>query len=290
MSELHNNEASRYLLALAKRNARVYVALPNTKAIILVGSAAEEMSDFYSDIDMIVYYDKLPSEEALQMAYRQNQGEERKLFTETSQEECLEIYQVQGVECQIEHTTLVAWERNMATVLERLDVASPLQKALSGMMDAIPLYGESLVHHWQATLAHYPDTLARTMVKHYLAIVPVWGIHERMRSRDATIWLSQLMVEASYNILGILAGINRLYYSPFQFKRMHRFIAQMNIAPPNLATRIEALFHTDGASAGVQLEELVREVVDLVEQQMPEIAVTSLRKRIGWRQQAWKPL
>lgn len=290
MNERDKNEASRYLLTLAKRNAQAYIALPSTKAVILVGSAAEGVSDYYSDIDMCVFYDALPSEETLQAALQQNHGGNRQLFREPGQEECMEIYHVEGVECQIVHTTIAAWERDMATVLKQLDVTSPLQKALSGMLEAIPLYGELLVRQWQDMLSHYPDALAQTMVKHYMAIVPVWAIQERMQPRDATIWLYQLLVEASYHLLGILAGLNRLYYTSFQFKRMHRFIDQMKVAPPDLATRLEALFHSDMAIAATQLEELVREVVDLVEQHMPEIDVTALRNRIGMRQQSWKPL
>ena len=290
MNQPHENEASHYLLTLAKRNAQTYSALPGTKAIILVGSAAEGVSDYYSDIDMCIFYDALPSEEALLTACQQNQGSNRQLFREPGQDSCMEIYHVTGVECQFVHTTIAAWERDMATVLEQLDVASPLQKALSGMLEAIPLYGEALVQQWQGTLSHYPDALAQAMVKHYLAIVPVWGIQERMQPRDATIWLNQLLVEASYHLLGILAGLNHLYYTSFQFKRMHHFIAQMEIAPPDLATRLEALFHSDIAIAATQLEKLVQEVVALVEQHMPEVDVSSLRNKIGWRQQSWQPL
>jgi len=289
VNEPHKNAASRYLLSLAERNAQAYIALPGTRAIILVGSAAEGVSDYHSDIDMCVFYDALPSEEALLAACQQNQGDKRQFFGEPGQEAGIEIYHVNGVECQIVHTTIGAWERDMATVLEQLDVTSPLQKALSGMLVALPLYGEALVRQWQEKLSHYPDALAQAMVKHYMAIVPVWAIQERMQPRDATIWLNQLLVEASYQLLGILAGLNRLYYSSFQFKRMHHFVAQMKIAPPDLATRLEALFHSDIAIAATQLEELTREVVELVEQHMPQVDVTALRSRIGWRQQSWQP-
>ncbi len=279
--------ASQYLLEIATRNAQTYTALPTIRAIILTGSAAEGKSDLYSDIDMIIYYDTLPSEEAFLAAYQQNKGKNRKVLGKAD-EEYMETYEVQGVECQVAHTTIAAWERDMATVLEQLHVDTPLQKALSGMLNALPLYGETLVQDWQKTLSNYPHQLAQAMVEHYLAIVPVWGIYQRMESRDATIWLYQLLVEASYNILGMLAGLNHLYYSPFQFKRMRHFISQMHIAPPNLAPRIEKLFHSDVASAAQEVERLVQETLELVAQHMPEVDIEPLRKRIGLRQQAWK--
>ena len=105
------NEASQYLLTLAKRNAQAYTSLPGIKAIMLTESAAEGISDFYSDIDMILYYNELPSEEALLAACRQNQGIDRRLLGDRSEGALIDMYQVHGVECQCVHTTIAAWER-----------------------------------------------------------------------------------------------------------------------------------------------------------------------------------
>ncbi len=292
MSEGQTNEASPYLLALAERNARVYIALPQTRAIVVAGSASEGVSDFYSDLDVINYYDELPSDEALRVARQQNQGAE---FGESHQfgsrdaGEFFESYKVNGVECQVVHTTIAVWEEEIAQVREQHDVASPLQKALSGMLEAIPLHGEPLVRQWQATIADYPDALAEAMVKHFLSFFPVWGMRERFTTRDATWWLHQILVEAEEHILGTLAGLNHLYFSSFQFKRTHRFVQHMRIAPANLANRLDALLYADPSAALTQLEELVRETVALVEQHMPQIDTAAERKLLDYRQQAWEP-
>src|SRR5579885_3368023 len=135
MHEAQASEASLYLRELAARIARVYASHPQTRAIILTGSAAEGVSDFYSDIDLIVYYDTLPSEEELLAACRQNHGEERMPLGPYSQDEFAETYRVAGVECQVAHTTITGWEREIATILEKLDVTSPIQKALSGLLE-----------------------------------------------------------------------------------------------------------------------------------------------------------
>ncbi len=62
-----------------------------------------------------------------------------------------------------------------------------------------------------------------------------------MAARDAALWMQQRVIESSHNILAILAGLNHVYFSTFQFKRMHAFVADLRIAPENLAARIEAL-------------------------------------------------
>ena len=43
---------TQYLLELAKRNVKAYIANPKTKAAMVAGSVAEGLCDEYSDCDM----------------------------------------------------------------------------------------------------------------------------------------------------------------------------------------------------------------------------------------------
>ncbi|MBW4499740.1 MAG: hypothetical protein KME57_09260 [Scytonema hyalinum WJT4-NPBG1] len=52
------SSASSYLLALAKHNVQAYITNPKAKAAMVTGSAAEGLCDYYSDIDMSIYYQK----------------------------------------------------------------------------------------------------------------------------------------------------------------------------------------------------------------------------------------
>jgi hypothetical protein len=284
------NDASRYLMAIARRNARAYAALPEAQAIMVAGSVAQGQCDFYSDIDMMVYYDALPAEEALGAAREQNGGTARRwLAGDREAGSVAESYPVRGVECQVVHATIAAWERDMATVLQQLDVTSPLQKALSGLLEGVPLHGEPLIREWQARAADYPAALARAMVEGHLAFFPIWGLEEQLATRDATLWRYEALVEAVQHLLAVLAGLNRLYFSPYQFKRAEAFIAKMDIAPENLAARLEALFRAELRTAGRELEALVRETLDCVEPQMPEVDTSGPRRLLGWRQTPWQP-
>jgi hypothetical protein len=280
-------EASAYLRDLARRLAHFYAELPETRAILLSGSASEGVSDFFSDLDMIIYYDQLPSEETLAAIAQECGGMNRNQLAPRGDTAALEHYFVNGVECQFAHTTIGEWEAEMDSVLDQLDVTSPLQKALSGMEDALPLYGEDLIRQWQAKLAAYPESLALAMVQHYLAFYPLWGYLGRLETRDATIWFTQMLVENVHALIGVLAGLNHLYFSTFQFKRTHQFIAKMQIAPPHFADRIEALFHADRAQYSADCEALVAEVIALVEQHLPQVDTTRARRRLGWKPQGW---
>ena len=202
--------------------------------------------------------------------------------------ELMEAYRVHGVECQIVHSTIIAWERDMAIVLEQHDVNTPLHKALSGTLEAIPLYGTELIETWKARIADYPPALAQAMVEQRLQFFPLWNLQEQLATRDAVLWRYQILTDASYNLLAILAGLNRLYFTSFQFKRLHHFAAQMAIKPAGFAARLDRLFSTPPAEAALELKALVDETLDLVAQHMPQVEVENVKQRLSRSRPPWQ--
>jgi hypothetical protein len=282
------DEPARYLRALATRIAAAYVELCGARAILLTGSVAEGSCDFHSDIDTILYYNGLPSGEALAQACSRNQGEGRKSLGPGSPTGIGEEYRVRGVSCQFVHCTIAGWEQDMAAVLERLEARSVTQKALSGLLAGFPLHGEPLIRRWQARAAEYPQALARAMVEAHLSFLPIWSVKEWVLARDASLWLRQVLVEAEQNLLGVLAGVNRRYYSTFQLKRMRHFVDTLSIAPHALYERLQSLLETNPATAIDQLEALVQETVALVEAHLPEVDTAPVRQTLGRRRPAWE--
>src|SRR5689334_13077757 len=112
-------QASDYLLKLGRGVYEAYASLPTHRAFIVTGSAAEHKADFYSDLDMTAYYDALPLEPDLEAA-RQRAGGSDRLWQigDRVDDAIAESFNLDGVECQIGHTTIAAWERDMASVLE----------------------------------------------------------------------------------------------------------------------------------------------------------------------------
>jgi len=284
--------ASSYLVDLAGKIAQPYTELPPLRAAMVTGSSAKGLSDYYSDLDMTIYYEgELPDEEALNAIREGHGATERKwIIGDRDQHSFAEAYDVNGIEVQIGHTTIAAWEDTMAEVLEKFICDTPTQKALEGTLHCKALYGAAYIEGWQARIRAYPPALAEAMVRKHLVFFPVWGLEHHFQTRDATLWYYQIMVEAAQNLVGLLAGLNKLYFTTFQFKRTGRFLNEMTIAPPNLAARIEALFQSDMKSAVADLEKLVAETITLVENHMPTVDTTQAKRRIGWRQEPWTPI
>jgi len=284
-------QESTYLRSLARRVAAAYVAHTGPAAVLLTGSAAEGEADRYSDLDLILHYDgALPSQGDMRVARERVGGGDAQPLGPHTEREYAETYHVHGVECQVACATVAAWEEDMAAVLEGLDVDSPLQKALAGLLGGVPLHGESLIRRWQERAAAYPDGLARAMVERYLRFFPLWYVQGRVATRDATVWVQQIFVESAQNVLGVLAGLNRVYYSPFQFKRMRAFTRTLRVAPERLPDRLESLFASDRAAAIRELEALVGETIALVRAHMPEVDTASAAAYVGRREQPWSPV
>lgn len=280
---------SDYLLGLGKKILEPYTKLPNARAAMITGSVAEGVSDNYSDLDMTVYYDgELPSEEELARIREANGAPERTwLLGDRAEGNIAEAYELDGIQAQIGHAKIPVWENDIAEILERHNPDTPLHKAMSGTLECIAVYGDEYIDRWKKQIAAYPDGLRRALIEQHLKFFPYWNISKQIHARDATVWHYQILVEASYNLVAILAGLNRLYFTNFQFKKMHRFLNQMTIVPERFGERLEELFKLEPTDAAIALEGLIREVIALVEREMPDVDVTAVKKTLGKRRPPW---
>ncbi len=275
------NEASEQRLAIAKRNAATYLTNPKVRAVGISGSVARGQADAYSDIDMSIYYEELPSEEELNAAYEQNQGSGYRLHADEREAGAIvEQYFVQDVRGDFGHITIQCIERDLVEVLEQCDPNNPLLNMLAGIVDMVPLHGAQLIEKWKAKVANYPDKLAQAMVKKHLHFRGLWFLQYYGVARNDVLFLSEQFLEAAKNIMGVMLGLNRFYHpvNSVPFKGMDKFIQKMAIAPDNLSFRLKQIFRESPNTAVNLLGELIEETFALVEQHMPEVDTTEAWK------------
>jgi hypothetical protein len=251
--------------------------------VLLTGSTVTGDADAHSDLDLILFHDALPDEAAFAAAREEAGAEEFAMLAPASDEAYLETFKVDGIVCQLAHETVTAAERDVRTVLVDLDVDTPIQKAIEGLVHGEALHGEELVARWKAEAAAYPDALRIAMVEtHWRKLFPLWFVEDRLPARDTALWRTEVLVDNAYALLGVLAGLNRVYYSSFQFKRLRKFAATLALAPPDLADRIDAFLDPDPRAAIGALESLVTDTQALVHEHLPAADV-SLRRAPGER-------
>jgi predicted nucleotidyltransferase len=270
------SDTTPFLRALAEQLAESYRAHAHPSAILLVGSAATGGADAYSDLDMLLYYAQVPPEAEIAKTPREV-GAERYHGTPWSDESgesdergYSERYSLDDIECQVGHMSVGSFDREIRRVVVDLEVTEEPLKIMSGLFEGVPLFGNDLIERWRRDAA-YTSALQRATIEKRWKFFPWWYFEEKLRGRDATVWRYDVLVQSAYNIVGVLAALNRLYFSTFEFKRTMAFLSRLEVAPPNLATRLEALFESCEAHSTAELERLVAETQALVAERFTDI-------------------
>ena len=109
------------------------------------------------------------------------------------------------------------------------------------------------------------------MIERHWRFFPWWYFQEKLRARDATVWRHDVLVQSAYSIVGVLAALNRVYFSTVEFKRARKFLGLLDVSPPDLADRLELLFAGDERASTDELERLVAETQALVAERFPDL-------------------
>ena len=182
---------------------------------------------------------------------------------------------------QLAHETLASVEADIAKVVDELEVDTPLQKVLEGLKSGVALHGAETIERLRER-AVYSQELQRAMVQTFWRFYPLWYVADQLERRDAVVWRFEVMAQSAYNLLGVLAGLNRVWFTTFQLKRMRKLVDSFELAPRQLADRIEALFDPDAKAAVAELERLVGETRELVRQRFPDLELP-LARELGTR-------
>jgi predicted nucleotidyltransferase len=281
--------ATHHLRELARALVDAALERVSLQAALLTGSAGRGDADFYSDLDLILYVDELPPEEAL-VAIREAMDGTDAMRRGRTNHFCSEEFRIGGVRTEVSFVTVARVEWRLDQLLERLEeIDSPLQKVVLGIVEGMPLHGEELIARWQKRLRDYPEPLRRAMIEHHWRFVPLWYHGDSIALRDAELWRLDCLLDGAFNLLGVLAGLNRLYFTRFELKRMRALVANMEVAPPRLAERLESLFRLEARAAAAELGRLVDETRALVAAELPDLEL-SLEHPPGTRQLPWTKL
>ena len=256
------------------------------RAALLVGSAASGDADLLSDLDLIAYVDELP-DQSLLAQIRENVGGTDPFAREGTEYFRGVEFSLAGIRTELSFLTVARVESHLERVFESVDeFDSPLQKVLSGLLEGFPLHGEDLIEKWRARVREYPDALRSKFIERHWKFEPLWYFDEAIARRDAELWRLDILLDAAFDLLAVLAALNRLYFARFELKRTRTFVARMAVAPPRLVERLESLFRLEPSAAATELERLVEETRELVLRELPGLDL-HMRFPPGTRQRAW---
>lgn len=273
----HGSERRR----LAQRVADAHRGLDDSSLLAFVsGSVVDGLADARSDVDMSIVLGELPSQDVLEAACRRAGGEPWFWTSgDLGAQQAVVAFLADGIEVQVAYASHQVLQGQVDELLVRHNPDSPLHKLAEGILKAEPLFGHRPLQALQARLADFPPALALAMARHFSATPMPWKAMQQLVHRDAPLWCRELQVQACYRLLGLLAAVNGRYYTPFQNKRLRHFAASLDLAPPGLADRIEALLAAPPRLAATALHALEGEVLALVGSRFPELDLSALHKR-----------
>jgi predicted nucleotidyltransferase len=277
-------DAADRLRSLAEQITDVYRSHMPVAAALLAGSGARGDADVYSDLDLLMYAENVPPYDAAIAAQRELGAGTAIPILPHGEQGFLDQFPLDGVPCQVGLLSLADVESDLERLLvahEGLD--SPLPKVATGLLEGVCLHGHDVIDRLRARVADYPESLRRAMVAQWWRFFPLWHFEPSFESRDAPLWIQEEIVNAAYALVGTLAGVNRLYFARFEFKRERAFLAKLELAPDRFADRLLATVATADVA---ELERLVAETQAIVERELPGVDV-SLRRPPGSRQQPW---
>lgn len=273
-------EAGARLRRLARRLCDAHRGLDDGSLLALVsGSTVDGTADERSDVDMTIVFAELPAPAELQAACTRA-GATPWFWTGGQWEEQAVVvaFRIDGTEVQIGYSTHAALADQIDELLLRHNPDTPLHKLGEGLLKAEPLYGHARLQALQQRLAAFPDGLALAMARHFAATAVPWKAMAQIVHRDAPLWCRELQVQAAYRLLGLLAAVNRRYYTTFQNKRLHRLAASYDRAPAAFADRLEQLLQLPPTAAAEALFALEGEVLQIVGEAFPGLDLEALQR------------
>jgi hypothetical protein len=276
---------------LARHVAHAYASNPSVAAVVLGGSVARGHADEYSDLEVAVMWLTAPSEADRAQAIAAAGGDLVSLYPVEDDAWC-DAWKVgrkdgapfTGVEVDMSHYLVETAERVLHDVVEACDPDPVKQLAVGGLLNGIALHGEDLVAGWQERAASYPDGLALAVVQAHAQIEGLWRL-DAFAERDNPVAGYQVLVAAHEDLLHVLLGLNRAYYSGF--KSLPAVVGELRIAPPDLLERLQAAYPLQAGRSKDLTTALVEDVHDLIETHVPEIDVQRLREILRYERPRW---
>jgi hypothetical protein len=118
-----------------------------------------------------------------------------------------------------------------------------------------------------------------TMVEANLAFTPSWIYDGMGRDRGDLVVFYEYVLATIRSLVGVLAGLNRVYVAPEKLKRVGAVVARMEIVPTEAAARLEALLDLPREEVRAELDDLVGRTLDLVDEHLPEVDTARARRR-----------
>ena len=273
------NDQSRWRIELAGELARVYAARPGIRTIVVGGSPSRNLSDEFSDIDMVVYWDTIDHEFVSGSPLKTLGGELKLQLRDPDGGIQMELYYFGTLIVEAGHVSVAGWEELVDDVLVRHRLNPHSVKSIGGFRDATPVFNPEAYADLRKRIEVVPHEIAVRIVSMNLGFFWRGCILNQGIRRDEIVFYHDAFCMTVKRLMAILGGLNHRFFSPVEPRWLQYELDRMAIKPPEMWPRIRSLFTLDPVEAVGVIDTLIADVVKLVETHMPEVDMRQFREQ-----------
>ena len=271
-------EASRWRIELAEEISKLYTCKIDVVMSVIGGSPSRGLSDAYSDIDLIIYWEKLDAEFIIQSPLKYRAGNPLLLMDHREHGSMMELYKLDTLIVEVGHVSMESWSGMVDQVMNDYDINPGLQKSLSGFLDSYVIYGKKPAEKWKNKIKQYPEELAKKLIQRNLGFIWRGCIEHQGLDRGEIVFFYDAICQTVKRLMALISGINRRYYALQEPRWIEYELSRMPVKPENMWNRVRNLFDMNAYEAVSELYVLISETVHLVRREFPDLDYSTFDK------------
>jgi hypothetical protein len=218
------NPDSQWRMELARQIATHY----NAEAVMLVGSPVMGISDMYSDIDILMYWHSIPTENE-RVAIAQSLGgrivELGNTSVEPKDDPALqsqsEAYVIGEYDLKIDitHITIASQQKLIDDVVLRHETHEYKLGAVEGLSHCLALTGQTLIAKWQDEIRLLPDALAHKLMRQYAQMWAQRPLQDILIQRGDVLYANRALNDIAEKVVYMLVVVHG-QYPPLRLKHL----------------------------------------------------------------------
>ena len=279
-------------LAHARRIGARYAAEPGVLGVWCAGSVGRGHADRWSDLEVPVLWATPPSDAARAVVVSNVGGLDTwpQVYDETERM-VLDVWWMDGSECaglqvEVPHLTVDDAEALLHRLLIELDPDPYLLGFAAALAYGQVLHGCEELTSLMDRVASYPRALAAAVAREHGRVNHFWRWRMYVE-RGNPHGLAAHFADVAGRVEHMLCALNRRWWPGVKWPGWT--MADLAIAPPDVAVRLRAAAGASPAEAAAGLTGIVEETYDLLDEHLPEANPARLREIFRLDRGAWPP-
>lgn len=245
---------------------------------LLGGSPARGLADRYSDMDVVLYWDKLDAAWIKSRPLECYGCKFRTLLDMPQHQAMLEIYTLDGLIVEMGHATTASLRAEIKEVAVDCKVVPPTISSIGGFLDAWPVHRAGRYREIRKAIPAYPRGLAVKVIEHNLGFFWKGCLRNQGLARGELLFVYDGMSAMLKRLINILAAVNGLYFWAGEPRWIDHWQGRMEHCPKKLWLRIVRMYRGAPGKALEELAALVDEVLSLVVNHFPEVDMSPVKQ------------